>query len=81
MQHPLLTQHCLRRAVGNDRTLLEDDQPIGCLDEGGNDVLHPDHRNAVAVARFADVLNKSLDLGGCKSRGDLVDEKELWPAG
>ena len=76
MQHPFLAQYRLRRAVGNDRTLLQYDQAIGGLDESRNNVLDPDNRNAITVARFADMPDKSLNLGEGEPRRDLVDQKE-----
>ena len=49
--------------------------------ERGDDVLDPDHRDAIAVAHLADVLDETPHLGWREAGRHLVDQQEARPAG
>ena len=77
----LVLEHGVRRAVGDDRSLLQHDQPVDHLGQGGDDVFDPDHRDAIGVAHLADMVDEAPHLGRGQSGRDLVDQQQPRPAG
>ncbi len=62
-------EHLLEQNAGADRAHKDDDFQVGNIDAGGHEIDRDDDAGILAVAEFADALQRAIDAAG-----DFLDE-------
>src|SRR5512134_666890 len=77
--HLIGAQHCLRRPIGNDASIVERDNAAGVARDDVHIVLNEKHGYALAAHRAHDEVHDAEFFLGGHSAGGLIEQQELGP--